>query len=200
MKKGLTEIVAILDKSGSMEGTRSDALGGINSFIEEQKLVPGDANFTLTLFDTQVISKYNGTPIQNVSTLAPADYVPGGMTALLDAIGNTIAEVETRINSTPDVDKPEKVIVAILTDGAENSSKEYNREQIFEKINTQKTTYNWEFLFLGANQDAISTGNSIGIDHNSNYVADSMGTSSAYINLSASIRSYRTTGSVDDSK
>ena len=197
MKQGLTEIVAILDKSGSMMPVAGDSIGGINSFITEQASLPGDASFTLTLFDTNITKKYDGVPIKNVKPLEKNDYIPGGNTSLLDAIGVTINEVGARLASLPETDRPEKVIFAILTDGEENSSREYSRSQIFDMINHQREKYNWEFMFLAANQDAISTGQQMGILHSANYVSDSNGTQDAYMSISRSVKAYRSSGKVD---
>ena len=133
-REGLTEIVCIIDKSGSMEAVKEDAIGGFNRFLKEQQELPGESLFTLVLFDTEYRRVTDGRPIREVNTLNRKTYSPGGMTALLDAVGITVDRVARRIEKTPPSDKPEKVIVAVLTDGLENSSVEYSAGQIFDKI------------------------------------------------------------------
>jgi len=211
MKKDLTEIVAILDKSGSMQSVRNDALGGINSFIEEQKKVPGEALFTLVLFDAYIHVKYSGIDIKKIDVLKEREYTPGGSTALLDAIGKTIDDVGERLANTPESQRPEKVIVAILTDGEENAScilsdaedakgnkvRKYTKETINKRISLQRDVYKWEFIFLAANQDAIQAGNELGILNSAGYVSDSVGTGLAYRALSKVVGGYRSTGKID---
>lgn len=163
MNANLTELVCIIDKSGSMGAIQSDAIGGFNSFLAAQKKEPGDTRFTLVLFDTQFETPYHGVPIKDVVPLDETSYVPGGCTALLDATGQTIRGIGKRLEKTPEADRPGKVIVAILTDGEENSSRHFNQQQVLDMITHQQAKYNWEFVFLAANQDAIATGASIGI-------------------------------------
>src|SRR5574343_68862 len=140
MKKGLSEIVCVIDRSGSMRSIVNDAIGGLNTFIESQKNVPGEANMTIVLFDHEYLVSHNGVNIKLVQPFTTDTYVPRGTTALLDAIGRAITTVGERLNNTKEEDKPEKVIVAILTDGYENASREYTNSKINEMINHQRDT------------------------------------------------------------
>jgi uncharacterized protein YegL len=193
MKKGLSEIVAIIDRSGSMCSIKNDSIGGFNSFLNDQKKVPGEATFTLILFDHEYIVMHNNVPIKKVSELTNTTYVPRGLTALHDAIGRTIVTVGERLHNTSEEQRPEKVIVAILTDGEENESKEYSLEKIKEMITHQKNTYGWEFIFLAANQDAFKTGAKMGIDAKDSicFAATGRGITEAYEKMSIGTTSYR---------
>jgi hypothetical protein len=169
MKEGVTELVFVLDRSGSMELMRDEAIGGFNAFLEEQKKLPGEAKLTLALFDNQYDLVCNGKDIKCVEPLDEHTYVPRGTTALLDAIGRTVADVGRRLNDTPECDRPSKVLVAILTDGMENASNDYTKDKISEVISHQRGKYSWEFMFLAANQDAIAEGTSLGISAGLSY-------------------------------
>jgi len=198
MREDLTEIICIVDKSGSMDKVKHDTIGGFNQFLEGQKQEDGDANFTLVLFDTKNKIVYNGTPIQEVEPLNEDTYRPGGWTGLFDAVGVGIDATLDRRESTPEDERAGKVIMAILTDGEENSSKEYRREDVFRKIDEQRDN-GWEFIFLGANQEAINSGQSIGIksDKIMAYVGSAEGTRAAYAcSLGDAIKSFRQTGNV----
>jgi uncharacterized protein YegL len=164
MKEKYHEIICIIDRSGSMEAIKSDAIGGFNSFIEGQRKFDGEAALTLVLFNDDYKIVYDRRDLQTVPFLNNTTYVPGGTTAMLDAIGRTIDSVGERLSDTPEEDRPEKVIVSILTDGLENASKEYTYEQIGSRIKRQKEKYNWEFIFLAANQDAVASAKMISID------------------------------------
>lgn len=174
-KKDLTEIIVVMDKSGSMDSIRNDAMGAFNTFLDEQKKVPGSAVFTLTLFDTTYTMVHKRKAIKEVPQLTYDTYVPGGMTALLDAVGRTIDEVGKRLADTADDERPERVVMAIITDGQENSSREYKRQQIMERIQHQTDTYKWVFVFLAAGKEAFAEAQSIGIQlqNIANYAADS---------------------------
>ena len=193
----VTEIVVVLDKSGSMNKIKDDAIGGFNEFLKGQQEIEGSANLTLILFDTKYKTLYKGAPIQEVEPLNENTFVPGGWTALLDAAGIAIHETKERLANDPSA----KVIIAILTDGKENRSEEYERSQLFDMINEQKEK-GWEFLFLGANQNAIEVGGSIGItaDKSFTYMADSIGTRGAHRKYGAAIAGFRATGSISDEK
>ena len=194
MKKGLSEIVCIIDRSGSMATIRDDAIGGFNTFLAEQKKLPGEARLTLILFDDEYIKLYDGMNIQDVPDLNETTYIPRGMTALLDAIGKTITAVGERLRNTPEDERPEKVIVPILTDGMENDSKEYkSKDKIFKMVNHQKDVYKWEFIYLAANQDAVQEGTNYGINAKDcfNFVASGIGTRAAYSSMNATVKSYR---------
>jgi uncharacterized protein YegL len=198
-KKDLTEIICVIDKSGSMYDIKNDAIEGFNTFLAEQKKQPGEATMTIVLFDTQYSFLVNGKSIQDVQELNSITYSPGGFTALLDAVGRAIDEVGQRLSNMPEEERPEKVIMAILTDGEENSSKEYSRQQVFDKIKHQKEIYKWEFIFLAAGQNAIQSAASIGINSNRamNFVADADGIGHTYSVMGQSISSYRNSGNID---
>jgi len=199
MNENLTEIICVLDRSGSMTKTKEDAIGGFNTFLEEQKEVEGEATMTLVLFDTAYDIIEDGTDIQEVSPLDDTTFVPRGMTALYDAVGRTIDSVGVRLSKTAEKDRPGKVIFVILTDGAENSSREYTGLRIKDMITHQSETYQWEFLFLGANINAELVAGDMGIAKGSavTYTADSHGTHKAYNSVGQAVRSYRMGGAVD---
>ena len=197
MKKDLTEIICILDESGSMDLTRKDVIGGFNNFIEEQKKIKGEALITLVFFDDRYRVIHSGKNIKDIEKLTTEIYKPTGSTALFDAIGKTINDVGSRLSNTKESEKPEKVIVLIMTDGDENSSKEFNIAKIKEMTEHQQQKYNWEFVYIGANQDSFSTGASLGIKTTANYMSTSRGTADAYNMVSQSISLYRTSGKID---
>ena len=163
MNQNLCEIGFVLDRSGSMKDMELEARNGFNAFLESQQKLPGEARLTLVLFDHEYIVAHDGVPIKDVPSLDEHTYVPRGTTALLDAIGRTINTIGERLDKAPEPERPGKVIVAILTDGLENASQEFKRKQIFKMIKHQREVYSWEFIFLGARQDAIQTGAQIGI-------------------------------------
>jgi uncharacterized protein YegL len=199
MKDNLTEIVFILDRSGSMRNLTNDTIGGFNAFIDQQKKEPGEAVLTTVLFDDQYEILHNGVNLKDVKELTGKEYFARGCTALLDAIGKTINTVGEQLNKTNEENKPSKVIFVITTDGFENASKEFTQPQIKEMIEHQTNKYNWQFMFLGANIDAVATASSYGISGQfaSNYTASSIGTDSLYRSVSKSVASYRTEGKID---
>jgi len=132
LNTNLCEIGFVLDRSGSMNAMKEEAIGGINAFLESQQKLPGEARLTLVLFDHEYIVTYDGVPIKDVPPLDSHSYVPRGTTALLDAIGRTINTIGERLDKTPEPERPGKVIVAILTDGLENASQEFKRKEIFK--------------------------------------------------------------------
>jgi len=164
MNKNLTEIAYILDRSGSMEPLKESAISGFNSFLKDQQETSGEANLTLVLFDDEYLLHADHTPIQEVRPLDASTYVPRSMTALLDAIGRTIDNIGKKLAKTPEKDRPGKVIIAIYTDGYENASTDYTVQKIAKMIRHQTDNYDWEFLFLAANEDAIATAADYGID------------------------------------
>lgn len=188
----LTEIVCIIDRSGSMHTIRDDAIGGFNRFLEEQKAVEGDARLTLVMFNHQYTLVHYAIPLADVPPLSGLTFIPSGNTALHDAIGRTIDAVGMHLDGS--AVKPDKVIVLILTDGMENCSTDYSRQRIAEMIKHQHEKYSWEFVFLAANQDAIASGAGMGIDakNSINFSADAAGTSRAYDTMSEVTRNYRT--------
>lgn len=183
-----TEIVFVLDKSGSMSHIKTDAIGGFNNFVQEQLKLEGDTDVTLVLFDHEV------QVLEGVTELTEETYRPSGMTALLDAIGVGIDNQLEDLARKSEDDKP-NVIVAIMTDGFENSSKEYTKERINEMI-TEQTANDWQFIFLGANIDAVGTARDLGINAKfaGGFVADGDGGSKAILHASEMVMSYRSTG------
>jgi len=187
------EIVCIIDRSGSMSSIKDDAIGGFNQFIDEQKKIPGEATVTYTQFDTIYEIIYANKPINEVPELNAKTYVPRGMTALHDAVGRTIDEVGARLEKMSKNDRPDKVIIAILTDGHENSSKEYSHNRVQEMIKHQKEKYSWEFIYLGASEDAFDVGISFGLDAKDifRFAATGQGVRDAYGTMSQTVASYR---------
>jgi uncharacterized protein YegL len=163
VNQNLCEIGFVLDRSGSMESMAKEAIGGFNGFLESHRKAPGDAKLTLVLFDHEYIVAHDGRPMKDVPKLDESSYQPRGTTALLDAIGRTINAIGQRLDHTPESNRPSKVLIVILTDGLENASKEFSLKQILEMIKHQREVYSWEFIFLGAGQDAIQTAARIGI-------------------------------------
>lgn len=196
MKDNLTEIVFILDRSGSMYHLAQDTVGGYNAFIESQKQESGEAVLTTVLFDDQYELLHNRVNIQDVQPLTEKEYYARGLTALYDALGKTINNIGEKLYNTPEEERPSKVIFVITTDGEENASHEFSRELIKDMVERQKEEYSWEFIFLGANIDAFGVGSSLGITYNANYSATVDGTKSVYDSLSNNISSYRQSGSV----
>lgn len=194
--KDYTEIIVVMDKSGSMLATKTDAIGGFNSFLRDQINTPGDARLSLVLFDSHgnYNMKYNGVKLDCVDELNGDSYTPSGLTALLDAIAKTIDDVGKRLSDTKESNRPSKVIFVVITDGQENDSREFTRQQVFDKISVQTNIYNWKFIYLGANQDAIVEGGRIGIFSSATYDATKYGTQSAYFVMSSTVSDYRNTG------
>lgn len=193
MNLNKTDITVVMDKSGSMRSLLNDTIGGFNSFLAEQKEVPGEANLTLVQFDSKHRVVFDGLPLAEVKDLTEETYRPSGNTALLDALGVAINKVGQRLAATPENDRPGKVIFLVMTDGEENASHEFSKEQIKEMVEHQTNKYNWNFVFLGANIDSIKTATSIGFAaaNTSNYDATSVGTRSAYNAISAGVKGIR---------
>lgn len=163
MRKGLTELVFIIDCSGSMAGLESDTIGGFNAMIEKQKKAEGTAYVSTVLFSTDRRVIHDRVGLQKVEPMTDADYQVGGGTALLDAIGKAIQHIASVHKYTCEEDRPEHTLFVITTDGMENASHEYTAAQIKQKIERQKSKYGWEFLFMGANIDAVETARHFGI-------------------------------------
>jgi len=194
MKQDLTDITVVLDRSGSMQHIAADTIGGFNTFLKSQKEAPGQATFTLVQFDDQYEVVHDAKNIQDVPELDTTTFVPRGWTALLDAIGRTINTTGARLAAMDEADRPSKVIFVIITDGEENRSAEFtDRSVIFAKIKEQTEVYSWEFVFLGANQDAIHVGGMLGIDKSRSmtYAANSKGTGLAFAAAAKSMTAYR---------
>lgn len=198
----LTEIVCILDKSGSMDAVKEDARGGFNTFLKEQQELPGEARLSLVLFDTDYNLLHDNTPIAEVQELTEMTYRPGGLTALLDAVGKTIHTVGERLFNTNEAERPGQVIVCIITDGEENSSVEYNKSQVKELIERQQAEYSWKFIYLGANHDAFAEARGIGIRAvgTRTYTGTGKGTRAAYVQTSSMVTQARKTGSLEGVK
>jgi hypothetical protein len=186
VRNDLTDISIVLDRSGSMASVWEDTIGGFNSFIEAQRKLPGACSVSAIQFDNKYDTLYTARPVSEAPLLNKETYIPRGMTALLDAIGRTITNTGARLSALPEDQRPSKVIFVILTDGAENSSREFSREQVFLMIKLQREAYQWEFVFLGANQDAIATAAGLGMAAGSSmtYAANAKGTLRAFASAS----------------
>lgn len=193
MKKGLTEIVFIIDRSGSMGGLEEDTIGGFNSMLEKQKGVEGEALLSAVLFSNESHVLYDRADIRSIRPMTRRDYFVGGGTALLDAVGGAIHHIGNVHKYARAEDVPEHTLFVITTDGEENSSRLFTAKKVKEMIDRQKRRFGWEFLFLGANIDAVETAGSIGIsaDRAANYRADGRGTSVCFEELNNVVESVR---------
>ncbi|CEG22771.1 hypothetical protein BN1080_01706 [Planococcus massiliensis] len=193
MKKGSTEIVFILDKSGSMAGLEKDTIGGFNALLEKQKKEAGDAKITTVLFNHGFELLHDRIAIAGIAPMTEKEYEVGGTTALLDAIGSSIQKLVNVQKRTSAEEQAEKVLFVITTDGMENASCEYNYAKIRKTIACQKEKFGWEFIFLGANIDAIAAAKNFGIqeDRAVNYHADELGTELNYRVLNETVSSFR---------
>ena len=182
MKKNLTEIVFILDRSGSMAGLEGDTIGGFNAMIEKQKLEPGEAIVSSVLFDNETEVIHDRMDIQKTEPLTDRQYYVRGCTALLDAVGGAIHHIGNVHKYAREEDRPEKTLFVITTDGMENASRKYSYDRVKMMIQRQQEKYDWEFIFLGANIDAAKEAARFGIseDRAANYHADSVGTAVIY--------------------
>lgn len=189
----LSELVYILDRSGSMHGMEEAAVEAFNQFVEEQQKVEGDAALTQVLFDDRFEKAIDARPISKVPRMEIPDFAPRGCTALLDAIGVSIKATRKRIKAMPEGEQPATVIFAIFTDGHENSSRKYTWAKIADKIKRRTQKDGWQFLFLGANQDAIATASRMNIDraNSANVAFDRAGVSSQGSSFSRKASAYR---------
>jgi uncharacterized protein YegL len=194
MKKGASEIVIVLDRSGSMTSTKADAEGGLREFIAKQRLIPGDCRVTFYRFDDRIDRVFEDKPIERVQS-EELRLEPRGSTALLDAMAKAIDEVGARLAQRADYDRPEFVYVVVVTDGYENSSV-HTTKDVFEKVSHQRDKYDWQFIFIGADQDAIASAAKLGIkaDQTLNYKGSHIGTTNAYRALTESMSDARLTG------
>ena len=193
MKKGLTEMVFILDRSGSMSGLESDTIGGYNALLAKQQKEPGEAVITTVLFDDQCELLHDRIALRGVAPITDKEYYVRGSTALLDAVGKTINKIGNAQKHTAEAERAEHVVFVITTDGMENASQEFSEEKVSRMIAHQKRKYGWEFIFLGANIDAIGTAARFGIDENraTNYNADREGTALNYTVISETVSCVR---------
>ena len=193
MKKQLTELVFILDRSGSMFGLEADTIGGFNSMIAKQRREAGEALVSTVLFNGTTTVLHDRVPLTRIDPMTERQYQTGGCTALLDAIGGAIHHIGNVHKYAREEDRPEHTLFVITTDGLENASHSYSADQVRRMIRRQRENYGWEFIFLGANIDAVETAAHIGIDRSRtvNYHSDSRGTRLNYEVLSEAISSVR---------
>lgn len=193
MKKGLTEVVFILDKSGSMHGLEADTIGGFNSFIEKQKEEEGQCLVSTILFSHNTTVLHDRVELSKIEPLTKKQYMTGGNTALLDAIGGAIKHMGNIHKYAREEDVPEKTIFIITTDGMENASHLYDYETVQRYIKRQQEKYGWEFIFLGANMDAVLEANRLGIqaDRAVTYKCDQFGTELNYCCVSDAVSTIR---------
>lgn len=201
MKKNVTEIVFVLDKSGSMAGLETDTIGGFNSLLTKQKKAEGEAFVTTVLFNHHYAVLHDRINVRGISSMDEKDYEVGGTTALLDAIGFSIQKIVNVQKHTSKEQQADKVLFIITTDGMENASREYSQTKIKKMIHHQKEKYGWDFIFLGANIDAITTAAQVGIDEDFavDYHADSSGTKLNYESVSEAVITLRSGKEIDRS-
>lgn len=201
MKSNITELVFILDRSGSMAGLEADTIGGFNAMLEKQKKQEGKAYASTILFDNTSEVLHDRISLEKVKPITDSDYYVRGCTALLDAIGNAINHISNIHKYARKEDIPQHTMFIITTDGMENASHSYNIKQIKRMIENKKKKHNWEFLFIGANIDAISTAKSFGISENRavNYNHDSQGTRLVYENIEKAVSECRACKPISDS-
>ena len=199
MKKNLTELVFILDRSGSMQGLEKDTIGGFNSMLQKQAKVPGDAFVSTILFDDRAEVLHDRVKIQQVRPMTEKEYYVRGCTALLDAIGGSIHHIGNIHKYSRSEDVPEHTLFVITTDGMENASRRYSAQKVKNMIQRQKEKYGWEFLFLGANIDAVETAGHLGIapDRAVNYHCDSAGTRLNYQVVGEAVSAVRCSAPID---
>ncbi|MDO5120026.1 MAG: vWA domain-containing protein [Coriobacteriales bacterium] len=200
MENNLTELVFVIDRSGSMGGLESDTIGGVNSVLAENRQIDGEAYVTTVLFDHEIMYLHDHVDLREVTDLTRKDYQVRGCTALLDAVADAIKHTDRVQGYLPKPFRAKKVIVTVVTDGLENASKRYSYTQVKSLIE-EKTAQGWDFLFLGANIDVAAEADRLGIarENAAPYLADSMGTSVAYEAVACAQRMSRTKGHVDKS-
>ena len=193
MKTNLTELVFILDRSGSMGGMESDTIGGFNSMLTKQQAEPGECRITTVLFDNQYEVLHDRIDIKAVSPITDKEYYVRGNTALLDAVGRTINKIGGVQKNTAEDYRADKVLFVITTDGMENASREFDYNKIKSMIERQKNKYGWEFIFLGANIDAVEVANRFGVARNraQNFHNDGEGIALNYAVVSETVASFR---------
>ena len=198
MKNNRTEIIFILDRSGSMSGLESDTIGGFNAMLKKQQKLEGEAVVTTVLFDDKYELLHDRFDLQHIRPLTEDEYYVVGSTALLDAVGKTINKIVNVQRHTSHANRADKVLFVIITDGLENASREFSANQVKKMIELEKESYGWEFIFLGANIDAVETARSYGIDSDRavNYHADAVGTMANYASVSEAIGELRSSNKI----
>ena len=193
MRKGLTEIVFILDRSGSMSGLEADTIGGFNSMITKQKKEAGEAYVSTILFDDKCEVLHDRVAMDKVPVMTEEEYYVRGCTALLDAVGGAIHHIANVHKYAREEDRPEKTLFVITTDGMENASRQYSYEKVQEMIKKEQEQYGWEFIFIGANIDAVQEAKRFGIrkERAVNYVHDEIGTEAVYRSVSKAVCAMR---------
>ena len=200
MKKGLTEIVFILDRSGSMAGLEADTIGGYNSMLAKQKKEKGEAVISTVLFDDRTEILHDRKNIQNVERITDEEYYVRGCTALLDAVGGAIHHISRIQKEMPEEERPEKTLFIITTDGLENASRWYSYEKVKRMVEKKKKRNHWEFVFLGANIDAVEVAGRFGVAANRavRYECDSVGTALNFTVMSKMVSCARASSSAED--
>ena len=201
MKNNITELVFILDRSGSMHSLTKDTVGGFNAMIEKQKQESGAAFVTTVLFNGRSELLHDRLPVSEVPEMTEREYMPNGCTALLDAMGSTIKHIANIHRYARPEDVPEHTVFVITTDGMENASRHYTADKVREMVKHEEEKYGWEFIFLGANIDAVSTAETYGINAKRavNYVPDSRGTAELYNSVAEAVRDVRMQMPLDNS-
>ncbi len=202
MREDLTEVVFILDRSGSMSGLESDTIGGFNSMIEKQRKEEGEAFISTVLFDDRSEVLYDRVPVKKIEPMTDRQYYVRGCTALLDALGGAIHHISNVHKYAREEDRPAKTLFIITTDGMENASRTYNYSKVKEMVETAKKKYDWEFIFLGANIDAIEVAGRFGIgaDRALNYECDRAGTALNFEVLSDTVSMVRKSKSMGSAR
>ena len=200
MRKGLTELVFIIDRSGSMHGLEADTLGGFNSMLQKQKMGKGRAYVSTVLFNDRSEVIHDRERIDRVKSMTEQDYLVGGCTALLDAVGGAIRHIGNVHKYARKSDIPEKTLFVIITDGMENASHKYTAQQVKSMIKNQQDKYKWEFLFLGANIDAVAAADNIGIseDRAVKFCCDEKGTALNYETIDRAVTCLRVSASIPE--
>ncbi len=195
MKKNYTHVAVLIDRSGSMQSIKSDVIGGFNQLVEDQKKVPGELTLSLIQFDENMGLQYDTlndfSPINEAILLDESNYVPRGMTPLNDSLARLINETGAKLASMDESERPEKVLIVSITDGLENKSREHTKSSLKELISRQEGLYKWQFLYIGANQDAFSEGNARGISANYKFDANAAGAKKMNKVMSSTLTSYR---------
>ena len=201
MKNNTTELVFILDRSGSMSGFESDTIGGFNSILEKQKKEDSKCYISTVLFDTDYQLLHDRVDISEMKPMTGDDYCVGGCTALLDAVGRTIRHIAKIHKYARPEDVPEKTLFVITTDGYENASRHFDADEIKRMVEHEKEKYGWEFIFLGADIDAVETAGRIGIDRSraANYRKDTVGNETMFCSVNEAITMTRSCAPIDDS-